>query len=87
MTTVNADSDNNIKIYPVPADRFLYIEDHSVNRTAKIQILSVEGKLLIDQLCNGSEIEVIDVSGLSAGIYILKANLGIQSVTRKLIIK
>jgi len=80
-------SDDGIKVYPIPTNRYLYLENHSVNSAGEVHILSIEGKLLINQICDGSEIEVIDVSGLSTGIYILKANFGSWLITRKLIIK
>jgi len=87
LSVINPVSDDRIKVYPIPANRFLYIENNSVNIAGEVHILSIEGKLLINQMCNGSQVEVIDVSGLSTGIYILKANFGSLSITRKLIIK
>jgi hypothetical protein len=80
-------SDDGIKVYPIPANSYLYLENRSLNSTGVVHILSIEGKLLINKKCYGSEIEVVDVSGLSTGIYLLKANFGTQSVTKKLIIK
>jgi endoglucanase len=77
----------DIKIYPVPANDYITIGFYSGMGKGDIQILSIEGKLLTNYKSNGSEIEVIDVSGLCTGIYILKANFGMQSITRKLIIE
>ena len=87
LSAINSFSDDRIKIYPVPADRYLYIENHSVNSAGEIHIFSIEGKLLLNQKCNGSGVEVIDVSGLNKGLYILKANFGSLLMTKKLIIE
>jgi endoglucanase len=78
---------NSLNIFPIPADDYITIEFGSVIRNGEIQVFSVEGKKLIHQTTNGSSFQRIDVSGLAAGIYILKVNHASEVISKALIKK
>lgn len=73
----------NIKIYPNPAEDLFNVvwENQEINN---IDVISYQGQILQSIAVNGNEgKQVIDVSGLSTGVYFVK----IGSWTRKLIIR
>jgi hypothetical protein len=78
---------DDIKIYPIPADKYLNIEFGSIKETVDIQIFTLEGKTLIHRNSKSMTTENIDVSGLEKGIYILKVNFGSKVYAKKLIIE
>lgn len=80
-------TENNIKVYPIPVDENLIIDFGSASVSGDIQILSVDGKLLINQIIKDYSKENINVSGLSAGIYFLKVNSGSEIKSIKIIIE
>ena len=69
-TTVNELGEQGIEIYPIPASDKLYIKIPG-NKTAIVQIVNMSGQVVVNkELTN--EIETLDVSKLTKGIYILK---------------
>lgn len=76
-----------VKIYPNPASGYVTIEFEPTGETGEIELLSVDGKTIIPKKCTGSSIETIDLSELIKGTYLLKANVGLKSLTRILIIE
>ncbi len=90
LSTSNFNSINDkeeIKIYPVPADRQLYIEiTHGDYPIISVQLLSLDGKILIN--CSEFKISknIIDVSGLEKGVFILKIIWNTKVHTEKILI-
>lgn len=70
-----------VKMYPNPASTVLYVDGRDIS---KIEIYDLTGRLVksTSNIANG-----ISVSELSNGIYIVKAQSGKSSVSKKLIIK
>ncbi|MDA9774570.1 T9SS type A sorting domain-containing protein, partial [Saprospiraceae bacterium] len=56
-----------VKVYPNPTNDFIYIEN-SVGLTLRMKLYSNSGQLLLDNM----NINVIDVTNISPGIYFLK---------------
>jgi len=73
-----------LNIYPNPADNYLYIKS-TKSVIESVEIVNILGKTILNQnkLVNDS----VDVSGLSAGLYVLKINAGDSSITRRIIIE
>jgi len=87
QTWIEDHANNIIKIYPIPASESVNIEFVSFLGSGEITILSMEGKTLHYQPSSGTNTESIDVSALSKGIYILKANFASVVITKTLIIE
>jgi hypothetical protein len=88
ITKINRLTNNyDINVYPVPADRYLNIEFGSAKSPLDIQILSLDGKTLFNHPCQDNYKEVIDVTDLEAGIYILRIIFNTNVYTGKVIIK
>jgi endoglucanase len=86
LSIINAANNQTIRIYPVPANKYLNIEFSSTENVGAIQLLSVDGKQLIN-INNNKQAKVsVDVSGLKRGIYVLKVNIQSDIYTRKIIL-
>jgi len=77
----------DINVYPVPADDYLNIEFGNLKNPGKIQLLSLDGKTLMNYDYQGTLKESIDISGLKKGIYILKIHFESSVYTKKIVIK
>ena len=75
-TLGNSQIQNNselIKVYPNPANNSLYINlalDSEAN--IKLQILSIEGRLVFDKNINSNSFNNIDISKIEKGVYFIK---------------
>ena len=63
------------KLYPNPANNVLNIKMDKLNSTGNVQVLSINGKLLIDQPISATTIS-INTTNLSTGMYLLRVNNG-----------
>jgi hypothetical protein len=73
--TESFDLNDLIEVYPSPASSEIWVEYLMVNDkpVSKIEVYNVEGKLVLSQsIRNGFGLEVIDISQLSEGNYVLK---------------
>jgi len=65
LTAVNENAQaNNVKVYPVPAENELFIQADGFQ---KAEVYNVTGQKLME-----SNVDVLNVSTLSAGVYLLK---------------
>ena len=71
----------DVKVYPNPANSKINIS--SQFKIDKIDLYDMLGKLI---LTNKSESNVIDVSAITNGMYLLKIYSGERSSTKKLVI-
>jgi Secretion system C-terminal sorting domain len=83
--------DFHLKAYPNPASDFLNIEFSAVNgEYAKMFLVNTNGKIVKSNeravLDFGMSQEIMDVSDLPSGIYMLKMEIGEKSNTTKVII-
>ncbi len=81
VTEISAPS--TIRIFPNPASNVLNISS-AVNRKASIIISDITGKILMTSALTGTQ-KIIDISGLSYGIYFLKIIDGNKTETVKFI--
>jgi endoglucanase len=80
------ENNDQIYVYPNPASRYLNIEFTSAGNQATIQLVSMDGKILINHVCQGSVKEQIDISDMTKGMYLLKLNFNSNVYTKKIII-
>jgi hypothetical protein len=72
------------KIYPNPSRDLVYISLQSVSDKVNVQILDVQGKMILD--ANQSLIDAntsIDVSKIQSGIYFMKVSADGKSTVKK----
>lgn len=82
LSTVDLKYENYIKIYPNPANDFVYIETEQFD-FFNVTIFSIDGKLITK-----STSKVIDVSNYSKGIYIFQIELSNQmKYSKRIIVK
>lgn len=82
-TSVNEIGNEDFKIYPNPASRELRIKNAGL-RIEKISIYnSLGGKLFSQQLAANNQEQIVDVSTLSPGIYIVELKAG-DKLSRKI---
>lgn len=74
-------SSNNIFIYPNPANQFIQIQGIDFNEGVRVKIISIEGKIMKDEMETQS---TINVSNLNTGMYFLELtdNKGKTGVTK-----
>ncbi|MDC0230505.1 serine hydrolase [Aureispira] len=75
----NSKKDINIKIYPNPVSDLLYI--NSDIQISSVSVMNLSGQVVLDKGYS----DVIDVSSLPNGIYILKCSTSLCTHTRKFI--
>ncbi len=76
----------SVSVYPNPAVDFVSVEAGAA--ITSIEVYSLSGSMVLNVACNGaSTSEELDVTGLAAGVYVLRANTGAGSVTTRLIKK
>lgn len=83
----NKDFENeNFKIYPNPTQNHFKIDFGQLNfDKINVQIYDINGREILSQ--ETSENQVIDVSHLSSGVYLVKMKNGSKTTTEKLIIQ
>ncbi len=68
----NPAAENAWHVYPNPANNFLTVESAAVpGSNAMVLITDISGKLILQQDMGAAQRSIIDVSSLSAGIYIV----------------
>lgn len=80
-----------MQISPNPADDYVVITASApVKTSTKVQIVNMNGSTVYqDEMILDKEVsyKTFNTSGLASGIYVVKIQNGLQSSTRKLIIK
>jgi hypothetical protein len=84
MGTTNSDlATNKFYAYPNPASHILNISvSNTIQRVSQIEILSLEGRLLMQQKPANDALQV-DISALPQGMYLCKITNGNQQQTIK----
>jgi endoglucanase len=78
---------NAINIYPNPASQLLTIDFGKNMGAVEIELLTIDGKIIIQKRSSGASTETINVSALQRGTYLVKANFGTQTISKSLIIE
>lgn len=79
---------NNVNVYPNPADKELVVNlEGFVGTVSNISLVSIEGKIVINQAPIANAQAVLNVSSLEAGVYMLKINSDKGDITKKIIVQ
>ena len=80
LSGINDIKNSNIKIYPNPTNNIINIEGLTKNENNTIQILDVQGKLVITKTI--TEKGTIDLSELNNGVYVIKIGEVAQRIVK-----
>jgi len=76
-------SNYNVSVFPNPASDYLQIEQSEAN-ISHIEIINLQGQVIKSQRILGNQ-STLDLSNVSAGVYILKIYTNSGFVVKKLI--
>jgi Secretion system C-terminal sorting domain len=81
-------NNKTIQIYPNPIrnSNMLNVK-FALNMSAKINVYSLNGKLVLRDQLNNSKFKDINISNLSNGIYLLRLETDNSSITKKFIVQ
>ena len=79
--SVNENIENNINIYPNPANDIIYVQSNSVKST--YQISNISGKTVLSGKFDNNQ--KIDVSELSKGVYFISVNTKDNKIVKKIV--
>src|SRR5690606_28204267 len=81
-------NDFNISLYPNPSHSFLTIKaENTLNSDLKVDIISLDGKIVKTILISTYEPQDIDISYLSQGLYILNFYSNNMHIASKKLVK
>jgi hypothetical protein len=85
--TPKSNSVNSLRIYPNPASTEVMVELPKFNGVTSIEVRDLTGKLLLSKNAISIEKEIINVSELRKGMYIMVARQGNTTYNQKLTIR
>jgi len=72
LTSTTTLQEANINVYPNPATDYLFIDNYGSNQIKKVEVYSLDGKL-VNEFSNLNGLNTsININDLNAGIYLLK---------------
>ncbi|MES2485119.1 MAG: T9SS type A sorting domain-containing protein [Bacteroidota bacterium] len=74
-----------LTIYPNPATDVINISNAAANPVSNIQIVDFNGRLVKNQNVNAATVAQVDISDLSAGIYMMNVTTEKGMVTKKIV--
>jgi hypothetical protein len=73
-------SNNQIAIYPNPADNTVNINCAEINSKTIVSIYDATGRIVLQQTCtNGNQNQIIDIQNIQAGVYFIEV-VGVRKV-------
>ena len=88
MATNEIKSENGVKVYPIPANQFVYVDFEKGRQTdVSYQILDRSGRIIIQKSEHvvSNRLEV-NVSSIPEGTYMLRVKSSSDELTKKIII-
>jgi hypothetical protein len=87
LSDIESNKGNDFTVYPIPASKSLNINGLPTGDGGVVQLINLDGKILnCISIEKGTSLKSIDVSRVSAGIYILKVIAGMQQFSVKVVI-
>lgn len=84
----NSSYSNKIKLYPSPVQSLLTIEHSKLANNASVTLSTMDGRILkVMKPANGASNTMMDVSSLSAGMYLIKLDKGDGKIETSTFIK
>ena len=76
---------NDLRLYPNPTTGQLFVKMNTAHMPYNIQLLDVQGRLIMDQTHNQSTV-MVDLSAYEKGVYYLKIIIENRLITKKIIL-
>ena len=77
----------NLQIYPNPASDFIKVSlGESTESVVSIEMMNIIGEILL-KVTSKNTTEVLDVSGLAEGCYIIRVSNQNETISRKIVIR
>jgi len=86
-TGIKEEFSGQFNVYPNPADEKLFIELNDAVQKLNVEIYSITGQLVKNEIFHNISTIGMDVSDLTEGIYILKLNTDKESYNTRIIIQ
>lgn len=86
----DAGNEVSVDLYPVPAEEYLYIDISNVRDYVDVQVLNVQGTVLLTKKMAAEQSSIksgLSISALSSGIYFIRLSNTDFSKTEKIIVK
>jgi hypothetical protein len=83
---INEDRASSISIFPNPANERLYIESHKWETEMEAQLMTLSGISIRSAMAENGKL-IIDLDGISAGIYLLEAKVGDDHVIKRVVVQ
>ena len=77
----------DLKVYPNPANNYVYIRWNKDSRNSEVRVLDINGEVVAQLEPKAGNTTRIDLTNFDTGIYFLKYTTGEQEVVKKLFIK
>jgi endoglucanase len=84
---INDITDLQVSVFPVPVNEHINIEFGSPINLAAIQLISIDGKIVLQKYIQNSSKESIDISSIDRGMYILKIESETNRFSGKIIVQ
>ena len=84
------EANNDLSLWPIPANDVLHISSFLTdgdNSLSKLAVFNMDGRAIISKSIIGSNGMELNISGLSAGIYLLKLTNKNQSTVKRFLVK
>lgn len=78
---------NDVKVYPNPANDLIKIELSSFLNGAKLSLMDISGRVLIQQTLGTGLVHELPLTGLSKGVYLLQITDQQKMFTSKVVVK
>jgi len=86
-TGIDDEFKKQVNVYPNPASEQLFIELNATVSKLDVEIYSVTGQLVMNEIFRNTNTVGLDVSALADGIYILKLNTDKETYNSRIIIQ
>lgn len=77
----------SFKVYPNPANDFLYVSASNLMNDASITIVDILGKAILSETVSPNKTLLLNTSSFKKGIYFLILNDGMNSVSKKVVVE
>lgn len=84
--TIDLNEQLDLEIYPNPARHQINIEHNFKGLTHQVEILDISGKQLFNQTFEAKDTQIINISHMPHGMYIIKGKVGDRIWMKKLIV-
>lgn len=87
VSTVLERAELNIDLYPNPANDYTLVKSTTGARNGRVQVLDINGKIVVEQAQNSNQAVRIDLTNLDRGIYFVKYINGNENTVKRLVVK